>query len=307
MNTQPAASTGPAGDETRPSPSDLPPALNADTGLITIPGVGDVSYYADRSAGGRPLVLIHSVNAAPSAFEMAPLFEHYRRERSVFAPELPGFGRSTRADLPYSPALYADMLSRFLKEGVGEPADVVAFSLSAEFAARAITEVPGQVRTLALLSPTGFGKRKPPQGPATDRILRVLKLPLLGSNLYRVLTTRPSIRFFLKQSFAGDVPPEMVDYAYKTAHQPGARHAPFRFLSMKLFTPDAFDELYQGLELPVLVLYDQDPNITFERLDDLADRANWDIRRIRQTRGLPHWEKPEATTAALDDFWSESA
>jgi pimeloyl-ACP methyl ester carboxylesterase len=235
---------------------------------------------------------------------MAPLFEHYRRQRTVYAPELPGFGRSTRTDVAYSPELYADALARFLREVVGQPADVIALSLGAEFAARAVAAVPDHVTTLGLISPTGFGKRQPPQGPATDRILKVLRLPLLGPKLFRVLTTRPSIRYFLRQSFAGPVPPELVDYAGLTARQPGAHFAPFRFLSMKLFTPNAFERLYQPLELPVLVLHDKDPNITFERLDDIADRPNWHIHRVAPSRGLPHWEKPEATTAALDDFWA---
>jgi hypothetical protein len=101
------------------------------------------------------------------------------------------------------------------------------------------------VTSLGLISPTGFGRRQPPQGPATERILKVLRL-LLGPNLFRVLTTRPSIRYFLRQSFAGPVPPELVDYAGLTARQPGAHFAPFRFLSMKLFTPNAFERLYRA-------------------------------------------------------------
>lgn len=307
MNTQQAASTASAART--PSTTTLPPALDADSREMDVPGVGTVNYYVDDTAGGRPLVLLHSVNAAPSAREMAPLFAHYRRQRTVYAPELPGFGRSTRADLAYSPELYADVLARFLGDVVAEPADVVAFSLSAEFIARALAEDDGTrstVRSLALISPTGFGKRQPPQA-AGERILKVLRLPLLGSNLFRVLTTRPSIRYFLGQSFAGPVPSELIDYAHLTAHQPGAQFAPFRFLSMQLFTQNAFERLYEPLALPILVLYDKDPNITFERLGDIADRPNWQVRRIAPTRGLPHWENPEATTAALDAFWAEAA
>jgi hypothetical protein len=33
-----------------------------------------MAYYSDTSVSGRPLVLLHSVNAAPSALEMKPLF-----------------------------------------------------------------------------------------------------------------------------------------------------------------------------------------------------------------------------------------
>jgi pimeloyl-ACP methyl ester carboxylesterase len=182
----------------------------------------------------------------------------------------------------------------------------VAFSLSSEFVARAIVEEPGRIRTLALLSPTGFSARRPPSGPATDRILRALRLPIVGDGLYRLLTSRMSIRYFLGQSFDGDVPRSLVDYAYATSHQPGARHAPVRFLSMKLFTPDAFEAFYDRIELPVMVIYDRDPNISFERLADVADKPNWHQAVVKPTLGLPHWERPTETIDVLDRFWAEN-
>jgi pimeloyl-ACP methyl ester carboxylesterase len=99
----------------------------------------------------------------------------------------------------------------------------------------------------------------------------------------------------------------MIEYAYATSHQPGAKHAPFHFLSFKLFTPDALTSLYAPLELPVLVLYDRDPNITFDRLPDfLMQHPNWRARRIEPTLGLPHWEQPERTARELDEFWAAS-
>jgi pimeloyl-ACP methyl ester carboxylesterase len=200
--------------------------------------------------------------------------------------------------------MYAEFLGEFLDSVVGQPADVVAFSLSAEFAARAVALRPDRFRSLALISPTGFSRRQPPSGPPTDRLLGFLRLPLLGDTLYRLLTSKISIRYFLGKGFAGDPPQALLDYAYATSHQTGARHAPFRFLSMKLFTADAAERLYRPLRLPVLVLYDRDPNVSFERLMEIAEgRPNWRLERISPTLGLPHWERSDETIAALDRFW----
>jgi pimeloyl-ACP methyl ester carboxylesterase len=236
--------------------------------------------------------------------EMRPLFEHYRSRRPVYAPDLPGYGRSERNDIPYSPEMYADVLREFLAEVVKRPADIIAFSLAAEFAARAVPMAGEDIASLALISPTGLSRRRPPSGKITDRMLSFFRLPVLGDGLYRVLTSKISIRYFLGLSFTGPAPQPLVDYAYATAHQPGAKYAPFRFLSMKLFTPDAVEELYRPLELPVLVLYDRDPNVKFDLLDDLvAQRPNWQAERIQPTLGLPHWEQLAATVQALDRFW----
>ena len=284
----------------------LPDAVSAPRRVLESRRAGRVSYYADTQAQGRPLVLVHSINAAPSAFEMRPLFEHFRSHRPVFAPDLPGFGFSDRSARRYSPELYADALTDFLAEVVREPADVVAFSLGSEFAARAALALPAAVTSLVVLSPTGFSKRSLPSGDLSVRVHKALSLPYLSQGLFSLLTSRPSIRYFLGQAFVGQTPPEMVDYAYATAHQPGARYAPLYFLSGQLFTPNAAETLYAQLKLPALALYDRDPNITFDLLPDLiAHHANWRAERISPTSGIPHWEKTAETAAAMERFWAD--
>jgi pimeloyl-ACP methyl ester carboxylesterase len=267
-----------------------------------------IAYYADTSAGGRPLVLVHSVNAAPSSFEVKPLFEHYRSQRPVYSLDLPGFGHSERRSTGYTPEFFADVLSRFMDQVVGEPADVIALSLSAEFAARAIGSKPGSVASLALIAPTGFSRRVPP-GPGFGRIVHpILKTPGLSQALFDLVASKRSIRHYLGSSFVGDPPQEILDYAYATSHQPGARHAPLVFLSMQLFTPDAGERLYAKLtDLPVLAIADRDPYIDFERLDDfVAHHPNWSRQRLAPNMGLPHWERLPETAAALDSFWAKS-
>jgi len=92
---------------------------------------------------GPPLLLVHSVNAAASAAEVRPLFEHFRATRTVFAIELPGFGLSQRGDRDYSPRLMTDALhaaAAQVRARCGNaPLDAMALSLGCEFLARAAT------------------------------------------------------------------------------------------------------------------------------------------------------------------------
>jgi pimeloyl-ACP methyl ester carboxylesterase len=282
----------------------LPPAVDAPREVYATPTLKEISWYADGPEGTRPLVLLHSINAAPSVFEMKPLFEHYRAERRVYAPDLPGFGFSDRGNRAYSPELYAEAITAFLTDVVKEPADVVAFSLTSEFAARACLAAPERFESLALLSPTGFSARRLPSGGVGKTLHRIFTLPGLGQGLYTLLTVRGSIRYFLRQSYVGEPPEELIDYAYATSHQPGAMHAPYRFLSGQLFTRDAVGTLYDKLSLPVLVVHDRDANVTFERLPEfLEGRHNWQVSKVEPSLGMPQWERPTRTIAALDEFW----
>ena len=287
-------------------------ALEADRLDFQSKRAGRLSYYVDKAKKGTPLVLLHSINAASSAFEMRPLFDHYRQTRPVYVLELPGFGFSERSDRLYSPQLYQDAISDFLQDIVGEPADVVALSLSSEFAALTAVHDPELIRSLVMISPTGFNPPKigrvierANQRGSQSNLYAGLAVPLWNRPLFDLISSRPSIQVFLNKSFEGLVPTSFVDYAYHTAHQPGAQYAPTYFLSRKLFTAAVRETVYKVVEQPVLVLYDRDPYTNFEMLPGLLrEKENWHGVRITPTKGLPHWEQPEKTTRALEDFWS---
>ncbi|MEE4660387.1 MAG: alpha/beta hydrolase [Halieaceae bacterium] len=283
----------------------LPESLDAERhGLQT--DAGHMAFYADTSAQGRPLVLLHSINASPTAMEVKPLFDHYRGSRPVYAPELPGFGFSDRSPRDYTPTLFARAVNDFLSQVPDGAADVLALSTTAEFIARAALDNPEHFRSLTLVSPTGMGRRDPPSAKTQARLKKLFNTPVLSPALYRLLTSRPSIRYFLGLSFQGDVPVELIDQACATVRMPGASHAPFDFLSMGMFTPEASDRLYRPLQRPTLVLYDQDPNVSFDLLETLQrENPNIQSRRIAPTQGLPHFDEPEKTFRALDEFWRD--
>lgn len=293
----------------------LPSAIDAERVRFRDIPAGFLSYYADTNGSGRPLALIHSVNAAASAYEMSPIFDRYRGSRPVYALDLPGFGFSERADRVYSPDLYARAIVAFLERiaSAENPADVVALSLGSEFVARAALLRPELFKSLTLISPSGMYRResrnvnqRAETGGYSDAAKATLGFPLWSQPFYDALTTRASIRWFLQKSFVGDPDPDLVDYDYATSHQPGARYAPIYFVSGKLFTPDAIDTLYKRLTLPALVLYDRDFFVRFDALPELLrDHDNWSAERIAPSLGLPQFERMDDVAAALDNFWAQ--
>ncbi|WP_242445288.1 hypothetical protein [Chromatium okenii] len=50
---------------TAPNTHTLPAAIQATRHDFNSASAGRIHYYADTSASGRPLLLIHSINAAP--------------------------------------------------------------------------------------------------------------------------------------------------------------------------------------------------------------------------------------------------
>lgn len=290
-------------------------ALDAERRTFVSRTAGVLSYYRalpQSAAQHRPLVLIHSVNAAASAYEMRPIFEAYRSMRPVYALDLPGFGFSERSDRRYTPQLFSEAIADLLRTQIksDQPVDIVALSLGCEFAARVALAMPEAVRSLAFISPTGLAGRPAnavqqaqPRGVA-DSLYRAVSFPLWSQALYDLLVTPASLRFFLKQSFEGQPDEGLIAYAYATSHQAGARFAPLHFISGKLFSADIFEQVYLRLRTPTLVIYDQDAFTRFDALPSLlGQNACWEAVRIAPTRGLAHFERMAEVAQALDAFW----
>ena len=195
----------------------------------------------------------------------------------------------------------ATAIADVAEQVVGGQVDAVALSLGSEFAARAAKDRPELVRSLTMISPTGFSTAGRGGNPAWLGTL--LRAPVVGTAVFDLIASRPSISYFLGLNFVGEADPAFETFAWLTSHQPGARYAPAAFLSGQLFDPEAAERLYAHIEQPVLVLYDQDPHSSFARLPELVDRLGWSARRVGPSRGLPHFEELDATIDALEGFW----
>ena len=293
--------------------AELPSAIDAQRTNFTTRAAGRLSYYSNQNERGTPLVLIHSVNAAASAFEMKPLFEHYRNTRPVYALDLPGYGFSNRADRDYTPELFSSAIREFLETQVGEPADVVALSLSSEFVARVALEPPHLFRSLTMISPTGMNSKREAKASdkagkegGNDTFYTVASQPLWARAFYDLIATPASIHYFLQKSFVGKVPEDLAHYGYLTSHQPGAEYVPLRFISGKLFSQKIRENVYEQLNVPTLVLFDKDGFVSFEKLPTLT-AANPKVKAVRlePSKGLPHFEMPTRTAQELNGFWHE--
>jgi pimeloyl-ACP methyl ester carboxylesterase len=270
---------------------------------------GRLSYYVAGS--GEPLLLVHSINAAASAYEMRPLFERFQSSHRVYALDLPGFGFSDRSARDYIPRLYADALLDMLEEvarDVGPvPVDAAALSLGCEFLARAATERPDRLRSLALITPTGLRRGERLDGPpgstrGMPAVRALFELPLWSRPFFDLLNSHASQRYFLKQTFGSyaAIDTGLLEYDYLTAHQPDAQHAPYAFISGTLFSAD-ISRVYESLDLPIWLAYGTRGEFSDVDATQVRGRDNWTVQAF-DTGGLPYFEHLETFCAAYEAF-----
>lgn len=290
----------------------LPPAVAGER-CETTGRSGRLSYYVHGS--GSPMLLLHSINAAASVREVQPAFDHAARSYRVYAPDLPGYGFSDRSSRTYDVALFCgairDMLDVIGREHGSTPVDALALSLSAEFLARVAEDMPDRFRSLTFVTPTGFQRgydqMRRPAGSNREipGLYPVVTFPLWRSALFNGLVSRASVRYFLRRTFGSpDVPESLVDYSWRTAHQPGADHAPYAFLSGRLFSAD-IRNVYERLALPVWLAYGTRGDFAdFSEAGWVGTRRNWKSQAF-DTGAIVYFQQPQLFCQRWDAFLAQ--
>jgi alpha-beta hydrolase superfamily lysophospholipase len=279
---------------------------------------GPVAVYRASPAGGTelpPVLLIHGVGVATSAFEVAPLYEHLQMYRAVYAMELPGFGRSSRVARDHTPDLMVEAIIdvaeaiRDLHRGVA--LDAVAQTLSCEFLARAALESPLSFRSLALVSPTGMGKRPDSQAgllkakwaKATQALWsQLLGIEMLAGTLFGLLSHPRMVRRALAQAWGTSlIDPDLLDHAVLACQGPEAHRAPVSYLSGKLFSQDAYRQ-YAALTLPVWLAHGvRGGSLAYHGKARLMAAPNWKSQ-VFPSGAYPHFEVRRDFCSAYDRY-----
>jgi pimeloyl-ACP methyl ester carboxylesterase len=260
---------------------------------------------------GPPVVLLHSLGPGHDGSEWHRAAELLAGHYDLFAPDLPGWGRSARCELTPTPELYAAFIGDFLAEVVRQPAVLVAAGRAASFAAAAAA-APGRItlRALALVSPSGIASAEDEaelqSGGNHRRLLtRLARVPFLAAAAVQLFTTRGAIRRHLESEVLAA--PERVDAAllercFASARQPGTQRALLAYLAGDL----ALDvsTLLPRLELPLWLGWGRDATAPAVETADiwlhLQPRAHLEV--FEGSGSLPHLEVPVDFSRRLHSF-----
>ena len=252
--------------------SDVPPLQNKLS--------GEVHYYRSRQGvifykeagqaeeGHAPVVFLHGIGAGNYSCEWEANFKAIAAHHKAYAFDLLGFGNSERPNLKYTAEVYIKQLTEFLDNVVGQPAIVIASSLSSSYAVQVAFRRPTLIQKLVLMEPTGIFLSAGESGPnlvgsLSGAVFAFLRLPVIGKAIYSAVTSRPSIKGFMGSQMFYDkslVTPDRIEQHWLSAHQAGAEYAPPSFLTGLLNAE--IGETLSKIEQPVMILWGSDSRIT---------------------------------------------
>lgn len=149
------------------------------TGYVQLDGL-DV-HHTYGGGGEPPVVFVHGLGSA-GYMEWRFTLPVISRRHAVYAPDLPGFGRSEKPERGYGIPLFAQVVERYLDRCL--PAEAQPVMVGASMGGRVVAEValrrPERVAGLALVNALGVVR------PRVNLLYSLVILPRVGEALVRV-------------------------------------------------------------------------------------------------------------------------
>jgi len=265
--------------------------------------LGDVVFQ--RLGEGDPVVLLHSFGPGHDSIEWRAAAEKLAGSFQVFAPDLPGWGRSDRPSLDYDSELYIEFLIDFLVDLVRRKAVIVASGLSASYAVQVAVDRPELVRALVLVCPLGLDLAGDEPDLKDAVIHRLLRLPVVGTSALNLFSSRRGIEHHLTEEVYGDeerVTEALVDHYWKGSHEEGSRAALAAYLAGYL--NHRAEAALSRLTVPVHLLWGRAAKSPPVESADLWLRGLPDAElEVVEGAGIfPHAEEPDAAVELVRRF-----
>jgi pimeloyl-ACP methyl ester carboxylesterase len=153
--------------------------------------LGSVRVHHTHGGKGSPVLFIHGLGSSGYMewrFNMEATAERHR----VFAPDLPGFGRSEKPQARYGIPYFTRFIERYMEDRGLRSAAVVGASLGGRIALELALESPRLVRKLVLVNALGLGR------PKVHVSYGLVTIPRLGEALMNV--AREALRWAPSQT-----------------------------------------------------------------------------------------------------------
>ena len=269
--------------------------------------VGGLPIHYLAAGEGPPLVLLHALGESALDWRwVLPALAHTNR---VYAPDLPGFGYSTKPSAEYSPDFFARFVSAYLDALGLDRTAVVGNSIGGLAALRLALSEPARVGALGLVASAGLGRE-------ITYALRLPTLPGYGEaavawgktpmGAFQRAWSRVPLLFGRPER----VPGEWITEQTQIAQLPGFTEATMVALSAQVDMGGQREVLVDQLPhlgMPTLIIWgERDRVFPYAQGQKAASSLRQGVLELIPTCGhLPHVEQPERFVSTLGEFLSD--
>lgn len=268
---------------------------------------GNIFYT--KKGNGSPVLLIHDLTSFSSGYEWHRMENELAKDHTVYTIDLLGRGRSDKPDITYTNFLYVQLITDFIKNVIHKKTDVIATGESSSFVVMACKNDDSVINRIMMINPLGLTTLAQVPTKHTKSLKFLISLPLIGTLLYNILTSRKNVEFHFFSEFfysPSNAEDEYQKTYYETAHLDNG-HCKYLFASLKgRYTKANIIPALKDINNSMYILSgagNSDNLLIAEQYKELVPSIeSVDLEKVKT---LPQMEAPELVLEQIKVFFAE--
>lgn len=259
--------------------------------------------FYTKTGSGSPILLIHDLNPTSSGYEWTEIIEDLSTSHTVYTIDLLGCGRSDKPNITYTSYLYVQQISSFVRDIIADSPECIVTGESAALAVMTAKIYPNLFSKITLINPTHFDKVKCFPGYVDKIFKNILELPIIGTFLYNIYTSRSHILkefhteyFFSKEKSAL----KYISRYHEAAHLKGSS-CKYLYASQRChYLGCDVTTAFTNINIPVKVIFGDAMSYTEDMWDYVISlNPSVTVYTIANAAYLPQLEHPSAFLKVL--------
>ncbi|WP_170152856.1 alpha/beta fold hydrolase [Ulvibacter antarcticus] len=113
----------------------------------------EISYIKEGS-GEKTLLFVHGLSSNSDAWSKN--IEILRKDYTCIALDLPGYGRSSKPDVDYTPSYFSEILHQFIEKLELKNIVLIGHSMGGQASIKFVSTFPNEIEKLILIAPAGL-------------------------------------------------------------------------------------------------------------------------------------------------------
>lgn len=257
--------------------------------------LGNIHYT--KTGSGKPLLLIHDLNASSSGYEWSQMISRLQENYTVYTIDLLGCGRSEKINMTYTNYLYVQLITDFIKSEIGHRVSVIATGQSASIPVMACANNPELFDQLMFINPLSLLDFSQLPGKMAKMYKFIVDIPVLGTLLYHIASSKQALsQELISCGFYNpySVKSSCIDSYYESAHLGNSPKAVYASVKCNYTKCNIVNSL-KKIDNSIYLIGGGGIESISERLDEYkAYNSAIETAIIPDTKALPQLENPSA-------------
>ena len=264
--------------------------------------------YSKVGNGSTTLLFIHGLSSNSDAWHRN--IEKLQERYTCIAIDLPGYGKSSIVDAPYTPTFFAEVVYKFVRSLQLENVILVGHSMGGQASIRFAERYPEKISKLILIAPAGIET-------FTEPHRAILKNALTAQLVAQTSDAQIEKNYALNfHNFPSEAQHMMNERKRIKKASDFQAHCEAIVKSIAGMVDDPVFNSLSSIEIPTLVLFGKEdrlipngylnPSLSTEAIGLLAKEQirNTTLHFIPDSGHFVHFEKPEAVNTYIELFVS---